>query len=227
MLKDRTKLPAGGFYFYEAKTGWSPPKMLDFETTAKAIRSHRSANPRYAGQWSLDLDAIRNELDKQTCHSLAKRGLADQYCTEGTQSFLQSPAPRQQWLGKSLERSAAVVRNMAAGVKTIVDWVGDELRPVESGVAERRASICAECKLNRAVSIGDFFAKEASDLIHAQMEAKANMQLSTPSDEKLGVCEACDCPLKLKVWAPITHIKRHMKPGTISKLDRACWITKE
>jgi hypothetical protein len=224
-LKNRKILPPGGYHFYEARTGWSPMAMLDFETTVNLIVEHRKANPRFAGQWATDRASVAEELDLQTCRQLASRGLAEEWCQEGGGfSFQEGPAPKQQWLGRKLRESAAAVKNIVAGIGALTDWLGDGAEPVESSEAENRASICFGCPNNRPGTLGDFFTTEASEMIRKQLSVKADMKLATSKDNSLGVCGACLCPLKLKVWAPIEYIRKHTSDEVKSKLATNCWI---
>lgn len=226
-LKNRKILPPGGYHFYEARTGWSPMAMLDFETTVNLIIEHRKANPRFAGQWATDRESVASELDLSTCRSLASKGLAEEWCQEGGGfSFQAGPAPQPQWLGRKLRESAAAVRKLVAGIGVLTDWLGDSADPVAPEVAETRAQTCAGCPKNRPGGLGDFFTTEASELIRKQLEAKADMNLSTKSDGSLGVCSACLCPLKLKVWTPMEHILKHTSDEVKRQLDERCWITK-
>jgi len=226
-LKNRKILPSGGYHFYEARTGWSPMPMLDFETTVNLIIEHRKANPRFAGQWATDRASVSDELDLSTCRQLASKGLAEDWCTEGGGfSFQAGPAPQQQWLGRKLRESAAAVRKLVAGIGVLTDWLGDGAEPVSPEVAEPRAATCAGCPKNRPGNLGDFFTTEASELIRKQLEAKSDMNLSTKSDGSLGVCSACLCPLKLKVWTPIEHVLKHTSDEVKKQLDERCWILK-
>ena len=71
-----------------------------------------------------------------------------------------------------------------------------------------------------------YFTEEISEQIRRQIAIREDMELETPSDEKLGICSGCSCPLKLKVWTEMTHIQNHMTPETKAQLDPRCWITK-
>lgn len=69
-----------------------------------------------------------------------------------------------------------------------------------------------------------YFTVPASNAIRAQLERKHAMKLETPSDEHLGVCTACDCPLKLKVWMPLDRILAKMPKAAYDALHVNCWI---
>lgn len=227
-LKSRRQFPARGWFFFESRTGWTAPSMLDFETTVSEIIQHRLANPRFKNEWSTDRDAVRDELDRQTCLQLASMGLAEQYCTSGNESSFQpGPAPQQPWLGRKLRESAAVVKKMVSGVAVLIEWLGEGGQPVARPLAASRAGVCASCPKNRPGKLSEFFTEETSELIRKQLAIKSDMTLETEHDAQLGVCDACLCPLQLKVWTPLVHITKHLKPNVRAQLDPRCWITKE
>ena len=53
--------------------------------------------------------------------------------------------------------------------------------------------------------------------------------MSTIYDEKLHLCSACACPLKLKVHVPISWITKRLTPEQMERLKEApaCWIPHE
>jgi hypothetical protein len=227
-LKTRKTLPAGGFFFYEAKTGWSPMAMMDFETTVNLIIEHRLANPRFKGQWATDFETVANELELQTCRQLASKGMAEQFCNDGGGfSFREGPTPLPQWLGRRLRENVAAVKQYVSGLKVLMEWIGEGGDPVSQELADSRSEVCAACPMNRPGKLADFFAEEASEQIKRQIAVKADMKLQSKREGELGVCSACLCPLGLKVWAPIEHVKKYLSKETEAKLDGGCWITKE
>lgn len=227
MLKSRRQFPTGGFHFYESRTNWSPPSMLDFETTVDLIVAHRKANPRFAGQWSTGWDAVANELDEQTCRHLQSKGLFDQWCNgaEPT-SFPSGPVRQLSWLGRKLVDAAEGVK-MIAGIGVLTDWLGSGGRPVSEPIANARAEICKSCPQNQSGDWTRFFTNPASEAIRKQLAIKNDMSLSTHCDNDLGVCSACLCPLKLKVHAPIHHVLNHLNQNVKDRLDKRCWILSE
>jgi len=97
---------------------------------------------------------------------------------------------------------------------------------VEQTLADSRAAICADCPKNDGGDFTAYFTEPIANKIRTQLEIRGDLQLRTPSDEKLTVCSACDCPLKLKVWVPLDHILAHTSPEVKTKLDPRCWILK-
>lgn len=98
---------------------------------------------------------------------------------------------------------------------------------MEKSVAETRASVCAGCEKNGRGGLEHYFTVPASQAIKLQLEIRNELKLETGYDDKLNVCEACLCPLKLKVWCPLDHIMKEMDAATKAKLWTGCWILSE
>lgn len=94
-------------------------------------------------------------------------------------------------------------------------------------LAESRAGICSDCPQNSPKTWKDFFNVSAQAFMQGQLEKKNEMKLETSIDDKLGVCQACLCPMKLKVWTPLKHILAKMPADVKPRLDPRCWILKE
>ena len=58
------------------------------------------------------------------------------------------------------------------------------------------------------------------------MEILKDQKLQTSLDPYLGICEACECPMRAKVWSPVDVILKHIQPEEVEKLDPGCWILK-
>ena len=72
-----------------------------------------------------------------------------------------------------------------------------------------------------------YFTVPVSNAIRREMERKRTMKLGTPSDDKLGVCEACSCPLPLKTFLPVSNILSKIQPAQKAALHPQCWILSE
>ena len=224
MLITRRTFPPGGFEFFQTETGWHAPGGLTFEQVVDAIIKHRAANPRFAAGWSLDRTDVGNELDTYTCVRIAQNA---NYCKGADGSpFVQDTSgnPRPIVSPESLSgRVAAAASKLAAGVATIGAWrgAGGEVVPQEE--AERRAAICAACFLNdNEHGIGYFFVSSVAASIQHEIERKNDIKLRTARDSELGVCKACFCCLRLKVFTPMEYITRHMSKSVT--LPPRCWI---
>lgn len=214
-LRDRNKHPPGGYRFYQPETNWSPPAWLSFEDTVAAIIQHRLRNPHQSAQygWPTEYLAVCKELDDYNARICFDMEWNEYIMGEG----VPEPPPKRQPL--SLQSGRPVV----AGVKSLAEWTIDgEIVPNE--VASVRAAICASCPVNRAGGLLDFFTESAAKLIQRQFEIRSQRDLSTAFDEKLGICDACGCPLKLKVHAPLSVIAKFLTKEMHDKLDQRCWI---
>lgn len=226
MLKSRNNFVPGGFQFYQPETGWTSPPHIGFEPTVEEIRKHRLANPRF--KLATDLDAIRNELDQYTEARLRSQygDMASEWVTGGPPPEVFIP-PRPLPRREAGPRSAAVAHKAVAGVGLLVSWLGDGLKPVEQGVANSRAETCLKCPLNQKPNLLQSAYGSVANGLHLLMEAKADMKLSTPFDDQLETCAACDCRNSLKIWTPIVHEKKFTTPEIFAALHESCWVRKE
>ena len=119
------------------------------------------------------------------------------------------------------------VKKLAAGAALLMDWDESGRPPVDPSLAEQRASVCATCPKNSTDEISAWFTVPVSSAIKARLGRLHAMKLSTSHDDKLNVCSACLCPLRLKVWTPIDIIKSRLKPEMLNELDQRCWIPLE
>jgi hypothetical protein len=216
-LRSRDKFPPGGFRYYQPQTNWAPPAWLSFHDTVVAIMNHRNKNPHQAQQfgWSSDYNKIADELDLFNALIALESGWLDFVMGEGVPEPPKPLPPRQP---QPLSGRAVV-----AGAKSLAEWTIDgEIVPSE--VAEARAAICVQCPVNRPGTLSDWFTEKAANLIQRQFEIRASRELKTRSDEHLGLCDACGCPLKLKVFAPLRVIQKYLSPDVQAKLWEKCWI---
>lgn len=220
-IKNRDMQIPGGYSFYVPQTKWRPPRFASFDTIVRLLIAHRQGNPRLAAKfaWSTDYNTVANEVDAFNAAICQQQGWS-QYIDSGVaQPAVSSfPLPPQ----SPLQRLGAV----AGGAKTLVNWIasGAEAVPVE--LAERRAAICADCPKNDKGDWTRFFSVPTSNAIRAALEARKGMNLSTSLDDRLNVCTACGCPLKLKIHMPLERILKETDAQTIAAFDPRCWITK-
>lgn len=217
-LKDRNRQIPNGFRFRQPETGWESTRFASFDTIVNGLIAHRKANPYLAtkNNWPLDYDGVANEVDNYNARVCAHFGWTDYIATD------ESPPPKWQPPGRP-----SLVKAAAAGAETIMAWLGAGGKPVAQELADSRAQTCLKCPLNSPKTLADIFTVSAQAFIHSQLEKKNEMKLATPYDDKLGVCEACACPMKLKVWTPIAHIRDKMPKEIVPKLHPDCWVTHE
>lgn len=224
--------------YTQAQTGWTAPPGLTFDQVVAEIIKHREANPRFG--LPVDRAMVEAELDLYTCFRIK---FDESYCDGGLNALKSigilgksggslepgNPASQSSSLPRP-ERSGAAatkVRKLSAGVWLLLDWLGEGGVTVVGAVAESRARVCMDCPHNGKGGIEAYFTEPISNKIRRQLELKNDMELATPSDEKLGICDLCDCPLKLKVWTPMPYIRNHMPQSVKDALPDFCWIRKE
>ena len=213
----------------QPQTGFEAPPGQSFNVVTQALIAHRKANLGLVKQhnWALDFESVANEVDAYNDARCRAHGWLD-YVSGGPSDFRWPATPL-----RSLPRPAvaagagATVKRVKAGIKTLLDWLGSGGRPVEQALADVRSERCVQCPLNGQGGLEHYLTVPASNAIKLQLEIKNDMKLATSSDEKLGVCEACLCPLKLKVWCPLDHIMKQMDDETFSRLHPRCWIIGE
>jgi hypothetical protein len=122
------------------------------------------------------------------------------------------------------------LKNDAAGLKTLKDWVGEGLVPVHQDLSNQRALACVQgndgkkCPHNRGGKWWEKFSKEPIALhMISQIERKNQIQVSTPYDQELEICDVCGCCLQLIVQTPIETIKRRTIPSTVENYPNFCW----
>jgi hypothetical protein len=109
-------------------------------------------------------------------------------------------------------------------------WEQSGEAPVDAGVSQQRASVCAICPKNESGDLSRWFTVPAATLIKKQIERLHNLSLTTSFDAQLGVCGACLCPLKLKVHTPLSFILKFMSDevkAALQKENPRCWILRE
>lgn len=198
--------------------------MVGFDASVKAIIQHRNANKAATikHQLSTDFDSVADELELYTRHRL---GIP----LPAPPSFFhpsRSPLPKGEDAAAGASWFRQVVRS-GTGISTLADWLGTDGKPVDAALAEQRAEICAGCPQNKSGDLLSFFTKPVADLIRKQIEEKESLKLTTSRDSAIGLCDACGCPLKLKVHVPLVYIKKHIKPPEWDRLDPRCWMLKE
>lgn len=216
-LRDRSKFPPGGFRFYQPETNWAPPTWQSFHDTVVAIIAHRNRNPHQKNQfgWSVDYNTVSDELDFYNAKIAAQMHWNEFVMGEG----IPDPPP------KMMPLPQASGRPVVAGVKSLAEWTIDgEVVPEE--ISATRANICKDCPVNLPGTLRDWFTEAAAALIARQFEIRESRELKTPWDDKLGLCDACGCPLKLKVHAPMRVIEKYLSDKVREKLHPACWILK-
>jgi hypothetical protein len=234
-LKSRQRQVPNGLTFRQPQIKWDSRKALglhpSFDTLVNAVLSARKANSGQSAQHKLSLDraTVEMEVEMYNVKVCLANGWLD-YLTDsgGGQSvpLAQSRSPEDQ---KLLDVAAKSARRLWSGVKITSDWKDSGEPPVSKELAESRAATCVACPLNGQGDLTKWFTIPASAAIKRQLEWLSGQKLVTSVDDKLNICEACLCPLKLKSWTPFKFIKAHLAPDVIDELrkGRDCWQLKE
>ncbi len=121
------------------------------------------------------------------------------------------------------------LRNDAAGLKTLKDWIGDGLHPVHQDIADHRSMACVSgnngepCPHNKSPKWWERSKDKIAAEIKRQIEVREQLKLSTPFDDSLHMCSACGCCLILKIFTPMKHIKAHTPEGRFESVPSYCW----
>jgi hypothetical protein len=229
-LVSRQKFIPNGFVFRLPPLKWQAKRMQSFSTIQNDVfnllRANRAVAIKY--KWPTDFDAIGDWIDTTNAQHCLRMGWTDYVMTEGGPSVPKSPALRAQ-LAASLQNAAATAKELIRGAKTLLEWDESGEAPVPIDQAEARAAVCVACPLNKAGDFTQWFTKPAAELIRRRIEKAQERDLKTTRDDALNLCDACKCPLKLKVHVPLAWIQKVLSADQISRLaaGKDCWILKE
>jgi hypothetical protein len=226
MLKSTSKVPPGGWSFYEPRTDHTISQP-SFQQLVIAVAQHRLSNRRFEGQWSTDLNVIGDEIHDQIGNRVVQRKKVREWPDWWSDDVPPKPpglSPRQS-TGQPRNPLVATAANLAAGIGLYVEWFGSgDTVPQEE--ADRRATICVSCPVHQTnPNFSDHFTDAAAGKIMAVFQMINKLNLHTTLDDKLGMCPACSCPMKAKVWAPLDLILKKIRPESKAELWKECWIT--
>jgi len=224
-LRSRTEHPPYSFRFLQPETGQTQEFVGSFNAVVEQVMSLRNANPFLAERhgWRTDLAGVEAEVDSyNTARCIAGGWLSFVVMDDGAAQQSAYVMPEK----KKPTNAVGSVKRVAAGVAVLLDWLGSGGKAVDQTLADARAAICATCPRNDGGDFTSFFTKPIANKIRLQMEIRGDLQLHTPYDDKLTVCSACSCPLKLKVFTPIQHVLAHTSDEVKKELHPACWILK-
>jgi hypothetical protein len=226
-LKDRNHQIPGGLKFYIAETKFSPFPYSSFKTIVDAVIQHRRANPFLLKKhnWSIDYNEVTAEVDRYNAAICVAHGWLS-YVVEDASGA----APK----SKARPQPGRPVRNVAAGSEILNDWLGAGAVPVPSDLAAKRAWTCTagapggqKCPHNGQGDWTRLFTVPAAATIRKMLSLRSEKALTTPSDDALGTCEVCSCPLRLKVHVPVQEIVRHTSEEIFAEFPDFCWIKVE
>lgn len=231
-LKSRQMQIPNGFRYVQPETGFMAGNYASFQNIVDNLVSHRRGRPDLVVKhgWSLDPEAVANEVEAFNVRLCLQHGWTDYLDgIEGGGGLPPKSRPPSQQEVEQVSAAAGRAKKIWAGVRTLNDWIDSGDAPVVTEHAAARAEVCAACPKNTQGDFTSWFTKPAAGAIKQQIEKLQERKLSTPSDDKINICEVCLCPLKLKVHTPLPYIKAHLTEAVVKDLQTApgCWIVRE
>lgn len=221
-LKNRQLQIPGGFVFFQPQTGWKPRPFSSFNVVVNSLISHRKANPALAKKhnWAMDYDSVAEEVEAFNAKVCQIHGWNDYIiASPGT-----PPLPKN-WPRNS--QAAEHLGNVVVGGSILIHWIASGAEAVAPELSEARAQQCVKCPKHGKGPWTAYFTKPLAEAIRAKLNFRRELKLETSVDEVLKVCEACDCPLPLKVHLKIDRLNKEMPAEQKAKLVPECWIHKE
>jgi len=226
-LRNRNNFVIGGWKFFEPSTNWHADPNVGFNAVVAQIIAHRKANPhRFKLPDQINQEAVENELEAYTEARMRSIPGGEAYLIEGAppaHGSFPTPPRQRRIVGEVAGHVVGEAKKVVAGVGLISSWLGSGLTPVAQDMANKRASICAGCQFNQEPNALQKLEGAAGQALHLILQAKNDMKLTTPDDDKIKVCTICNCKLAAKVWTPIEHVWSNLKPEVAAKLDAGCW----
>jgi hypothetical protein len=217
-------------FFIQPETKWKSRPWASFNCIVDDLIVHRQNNPAMTAKFkkSVNRVEVENEVDAFIAQVCEQMNWLDYVIgNEGAPPpTLKAPNPQEL---SQLSAVAAKAKQVWAGLRTLGDWLDSGEPAVAQELSNSRGSVCVECPKNGKGDFTTWFAAPAAAAIKRQVEKLEQRKLATTSDEKLGACEACLCPMRLKVHVPIEFIKSHTTDATLDKLRQGkdCWVVKE
>ena len=182
-LRDKNKLVPNGYRFYQPQTKWTAVHG-SFRSVTQQVLVMREGNAGLCKLHNLSLDPAVIEVEVEQFNI--------QRCLDNKwhHYLIGSPAEGP-WLPKRSPRSLIQsLAGVAAGAKTVVEWIRSGTEAVTPELSRQRAEVCSRCPQNAAGDLTSFFTVPASRAIQAALQLRSEWKLSTPRDEQLGVCVA-------------------------------------
>lgn len=229
-LKSRNKWPPHGFQIMLAEIGMKTAITGSFEEVVAAFSKIVKQNPALAQKfgWPTHPAGQADFVDEREAARMISHGWTD-FVEFGT-PLVYAPAPatdeKKNWRGVA----AAVISGGKAAYTAYRDMFGPH-GPVARDVAERRAAVCHSCPQNDTVGgVASYFVDSTAKGIMALLGALKDLQVTVAEPDKAGICKACKCPLRAKLFVQIAVISEQMPKPLWPQLQQAnpkCWILSE
>lgn len=119
------------------------------------------------------------------------------------------------------------LKNDAAGLAILREWLGHDGIPVPDERAQSRAAICLGCPENREPRWWELAKGGVARAIKKHLEVKYSLGLQVEGEGSLGICRVCRCCLPLKVHVPIQHVSNHIADDMWETFPAFCWVRVE
>jgi len=232
-LKSRVHFVPGQFQYLVPEIAQPTPFTGSFDSVVQQVYDFRARNTYLCRKynWSLNRIDIENDVEQANVQRCLASGWTDFLILEDSDQSLIMEKKTQPWSHRAaagLKRAADAVKS-GAGIWR--DLFGPEGKMVSRDQAEARAKVCVACPLNKTEGgLGQYFVETLVAQIQSVYGTLHDLNLHTSLDDKLGVCEACSCPTKAKVWPATSYILAHTKPEVKARLhpdNPECWILTE
>ena len=233
-LIDRNRQIPNGLTFHVPEVNWSPRKSSSFHGITEALQRLVEANPSLHDKYPKGYNDLADLVDQYNANICEQMGWTEYYRAAGGGSVpVPFPVPSNQpsslpppYSPPSRQIVPRLV-GVAEGAETVVEWLASNKDACSDELAEQRAGICSVCPMNGKGGLERYFTIPAANAVRKAYELRRGMKLKTSHDAELGVCEACSCPLRLKVHFKIEDLKVKLGEEVISWLHPNCWILKE
>lgn len=219
-MKSRLQSPPNGWQFVIPQLGPKVHVQWSFDALVNEYLEISTSNPRL--KLPMDRKQVETLLDTQNAMRTLQIKGADIYVV-----FSGGAPPPKMVLPRSLAALADAGTSLASGVDLLTDLFGPTRKPVDRGTAECRAVVCARCPMNQAGDWKTIFTLPAAAAIRKMLSILHDLKLETSVDDQLQVCDACVCPMKLKVWCATDLIRSHTTAEQLADFHPDCWIKKE
>jgi hypothetical protein len=215
------KIPPGGWQFYQPETTWRAPNPIanTLTQTTNNLVAMRKKNPAITAKFKLatNVEAAKAEVIKFNRKRLGLSEVAPVPFSEPHSQF------GRVGVAVAVGDSIAGLKRAAQGTAVVIDWLRSGGAPVAQDLAEKRAKVCVACPQNQ---LGSWYTIAPAQLIKETLEARKDLKLATPFDDKLKSCNVCRCLMALKIWTPLEFILGKTKPEIMAEFPSNCWIAK-
>jgi hypothetical protein len=229
-LKNRNLQVPGGYKYYLPITQWKARPWASFNEIVDNLIAHLKGNPAALQSlgWSTDRIFIEDRVDEFNAAVCVQMGANDYVITAEGGAVPSVPFPVAPALAHNPNKSPfARLQNVVEGSESLVDWIKEGAQAVPGELSNQRAATCTRCPKNDKGDWTRLFTVPVANSIRHELNRRRDMQLSTPYDDMLNVCDACLCPLKLMVHVPLETKLRHLPVEVKKDLWSECWILKE